>query len=576
MQKRNITLVLILISLAFLRLTNCFAAEEPQGVPPLKIVYFVPSDMTPFDDRQERLGRVMRYVQDFYRKEMKRNGYGEKTFALEWDSSDQLKLYVVNGKKSQSEYGRNDWGIIRNEVYEALRKEYQMEPDREVVVIFQLLLKWEGNKAVELGPYVGGGSYLSGTAWFYDDPKLDSLLLPSKESGGYYGQPCSLGKFNTHYIGGIAHELGHAFSLPHDCELESEREILGTSLMGGGNHTFGCELRGEGKGTFLSAASAMRLSKVRAFAGNIPDAKKRVQWNMEQLEAKQITDNAFQIDGKISATPPLVGIIAYNDNQKINADYDAKTWTTTLDNEGCFHFEINELLNVPYQLRIVGVCENGATETLSIDYEVQNGKAEIFQINRLVPLNQLKTFFIRKNAKEIERIAKKYSDDQEIQQRAEHLISLLSEKKMPVAVAELSSAVQNFDISNAKFSEAKTGWGAIQRDQVPEDVFIQIGGKFFKSGLYAHAPSLYQLELDGKWKTLDIGYGLQDGHNGEICFVVIGDGKEIFRSGKITDHQERRETFDITNVKTLQLIVEPINGNTNSAWGVWISPMLRR
>ena len=83
----------------------------------------------------------------------------------------------------------------------------------------------------------------------YDDQRLDPRLLSSKAPGGYYGGPCSLGEFNSHYIGGLAHELGHAFGLPHDCQREAERAKRGLSLMGGGNHTYGQEQRGEGPGT---------------------------------------------------------------------------------------------------------------------------------------------------------------------------------------------------------------------------------------------------------------------------------------------------------------------------------------
>ena len=105
------------------------------------------------------------------------------------------------------------------------------------------------NRAIEVGPYVGGGNRLAGTAWVYDDERLDPQLLASQADGGYTGRPCSLGEFNSHYIGGVAHELGHAFGLPHDCQKESDL-ARGLSLMGGGNHTYGQEQRGEAPARF--------------------------------------------------------------------------------------------------------------------------------------------------------------------------------------------------------------------------------------------------------------------------------------------------------------------------------------
>jgi len=78
--------------------------EEPQGVPPLKVVYFTPSDRIPPPGRQERLGRVMRHIQEFYRKGMEANEHGPKTFALEWETPEKLRLYDVKGQSGYPVY----------------------------------------------------------------------------------------------------------------------------------------------------------------------------------------------------------------------------------------------------------------------------------------------------------------------------------------------------------------------------------------------------------------------------------------------------------------------------------------
>jgi hypothetical protein len=52
-----------------------------------------------------------------------------------------------------------------------------------VLVIFQVLLERQGDKTIEIGSYVGAGDHYSGTAWFYDDEKLDPGLLGSKSPG---------------------------------------------------------------------------------------------------------------------------------------------------------------------------------------------------------------------------------------------------------------------------------------------------------------------------------------------------------------------------------------------------------
>ncbi len=555
------------------------AAEtpSPEKLPPVKIVYFIPSDCKPFEDRQERLGRVMTHVQDFYRRGMEANGYGPMTFALEWESPKKLKLYEVQGKKRQSEYGRNDAGTVRDEVRAALRSQ-GVDVDKAVIVIFQLLLKWEDGKATELGPYVGGGSHLSGTAWVYDDERLDATLLSSKESGGYYHGPCSVGQFNTHYIGGIAHEMGHAFSLPHDCELNAERENLGASLMGGGNHTYGKELRGEGKGTFLSTSSALRLSKVRAFAGDLPDANKRPRWQFEKLAATW-SDGEITLTGQVTAEPPLAGIIAYNDNENIGSDYDAKSWVAKPDEKGRFRLTFGELQQVPYQLRLTGVHENGATSGIKVNYKVGENGPNLDAINDMIPSQQLKEAFLasdREKLKEITDLLKKQGNMSVPLIKKTIFYERLFDVVEPESPDTIPADRKRFDLSDAKFEEAKTGWGPIHRRQVPEDVLIEIGEQSFGSGLYAHAPSVYRVRLGKAWETFQTGFGLQNGHDGSVVFIIKGDGKELFRSDKITDHQIRMETVSIKDVDVLELIIDDSGDGNGGDWGVWVYPIVGR
>lgn len=324
---------------------------------PVTIVYFSPADCTPLPDRAERLGRVMKHVQAFYRKGMESNGYGAVTFDLEWAQPDKLKLHEVAGKLNQSEYGRSDAYKVRNEVVEALKKEGGYS-DWSYLVIFQQGLKWENGTAKEIGPYVGGGWNFSGTAWVFDDPLLDSNRLGDTSAGGYYYGRCSIGEFNSHYIGGIAHEMGHMFGLPHDCQTDEQYHKLGNALMGAGNHSYGNALRGQAADTFLSLPEAMRLSCNTAFSDSVVRSS-QTKCEYKTLSIQYNESKQIDISGEISADAPLYGLVVYLDAKKPADDYDAKAWAIPVDKSGKFQIIATEWKSGEYEIRLAALHKNG-------------------------------------------------------------------------------------------------------------------------------------------------------------------------------------------------------------------------
>ena len=550
---------------------------QAQEVPPVKVISFIPADMQPFENREERLGRVMTHVQEFFRKGMEAQGFGPKTFALEWTEPGKLRVYTVKGQKNQSEYGRNDSSVVRNEVRAAMQAQHNININEEAVIIFQQLLRWEGNVATELGPYVGGGSALSGTAWVYDDPLLDAAQLSSREPGGYYHRPVSIGQFNTHYIGGVAHELGHAFGVPHDKETDEQRRTLGTSLMGSGNHTYGNELRDQGLGSFLSAASALQLSTVRAFVGDRSGSRDRAAWRIDNLGATH-RDGKITFTGRFVATPPIVGIIAYNDDTNIQGDYDAKAWMVKTDASGRFNIEISDLTETDYQLRLVAVHQGGQKSQLRYDYSVSAAGPDLSPFDSSLPVEDIRQAFLSNDRERLDDIVADMTaryPNSAIQRRAQHFSNLLKEPDL-IDLLTQPADVTRVDLTWARFVSAETGWGSAQRGSVPEDGFLTIGGRFFMSGFYAHAPSSYVFNLGNHWKTFKSSYGLQDGHEGSVVFVVRGDDKELFRSTLISDRRLRQLEVDVTGVQRLTLIVEDGGNDIGHDWGIWIEPALER
>ena len=567
-----VTAIIVALSGPFL------LAEEQQGVPPLKVVYFTPKDRVAPPDRHERVGRVMKHVQDFYRKGMESQGYGPLTFALEWSEPGKLKLYDVEGKDDLSGYPPGTAYKVRDEVKAALEK-IGINVDREHILILGHFIEWKEDKtAVEHGPYVGGGSFFSGTAWACDDTLIDPDLLGSKEPGGYYHRPCSLGKFNTTYIGGIAHELGHSFGLPHDCELDVQRQTLGHSLMGSGNHHYGENLRNEGPGTFLSASSALRLSVCRAFQPNKPELRRtNVNGNVTNLETV-FRNGKLILEGSAQYDPTPLGIIVYNDNMKITSDYDAKTWVTKPDSKGNFRFEITELENVPYQMRLVFVFP-GAVMDFSFDYSNESGTPSLEPFNVALGKREIARLLDQRKYEEAEKFlagfAKKYSENGDWAKKLK-LVRAIKKGPKFYDLAKLPKTKKTADLTWATAVSEKVGWHQPTRAILREYGFMEVDKTFFDSGIYAHSDSNYTFALDKKWKGFEFAYGLQNGAAGSVVFVVRGDNEELFRSGTVKSLELHTETIDVSGVDQLELITENAGDGPNGDWGLWLQPILKR
>ena len=553
----------------------------PAVRPVVRVVYFIPTDRQPEPDYRERLDRVMTEVQAFYRLGMEQNGYGKLTFELDRDAKGALKIYDVQAKGPMANCGRNASGKVRQEVKAALAQE-KLDMDCETVVIFQLLLEWQGDKAVEVGPYVGGGGPRSGTAWVYDDARLDARLLSSREPGGYYHGPCSIGRFNTHYIGGVAHELGHAFGLPHDCERDSDRSSRGRSLMGGGNHTYGQERRGEGKGTFLSAASALPLSLHPLFTG-IHKPAAAMTCRLTDLKAAGESGN-LTLAGRLHDGPRPVGVVARNDRQDPPDDYDAVGWVSPVDAEGRFRLTIDELKPGVYDLRLRAYGESGDSRSFVFRYDVDRDKRpDLMPFAEAAWLQDAQAAFHARDKARLAKIAaelkRQYPGDAILCRKVGHMQALLSSSELQ-SLANTNQKTTVLRVADVNLESAAVGWGQPVRNQVPAEgtasCLLEVGGVFFESGLYAHAPARHVVRLDGKWATFTTKYGLQDGHSGSVVFVLTGDGKELFRSKVVREHTVHEQTVGVKGVTLLELIVEDAGDGTNSDWGVWLDPKLQR
>lgn len=349
----------------------------------LRVVYFYPADRKPIKDHRKRWNGIMTDIQNFFRTEMNRLGYNQVTISLEKENG-ILKLHEVQGIHKDANYTYKSGGKIKGEVFKALRAK-GINPEEETLLIVCGLSKTDGKKVTIYSPYYGmGANHNKGICFTADmewlsieglkpDPK--KIILQVKEHRGF--EPFTLNRFNTVYIGGTIHELGHGLSLPHNLGTKKE-STRGTALMGSGNYTYRKEWL-QGKGSFLTHSSALRLLVHPLFRGSTNQAKKPPSLRYKKLSLST-KNGAIQINGTIDSTIPAVAMIAYNDGENkgqrgymVNNNYDATSWTSVLNPNNEFFLEVGDLRDGNHQIRLVSVHINGAITTKRMHYSMKDG-----------------------------------------------------------------------------------------------------------------------------------------------------------------------------------------------------------
>ena len=344
------------------------------------IAYWTPADREPAPRYRERLSEIMKDIQGYYAREMDRRGFGRMTFGLEEGADGLVLMHLVRGKNTYTHYKTESGREIRDEVVPVLRND-GIDPERNTLILFCNMSNWDPEKRVitQNSPYYAYGSHIRGTAWQVDSPILE--LAGLKEKGahvqdGQYGR-ISLGRYNSLFIGGIAHELGHALGLPHVRESREQHQALGTALMGGGNRTYGEELRDEGKGSFLMPEHALRLASHPLFTHTTREIDARAVTRVADWKFSSAGRGA-EVSGRVSVTgPPVYAVLGYADPDG-GQDYDSSICMTRPADDGSFTLDASACrFGDKGEFKVVFLHVNGAsTSTSSVN------KAHAFRYER--------------------------------------------------------------------------------------------------------------------------------------------------------------------------------------------------
>jgi len=113
-------------------------------------------------------------------------------------------------------------------------------------------------------------------------------------------------------------------------------------------------------------------------------------------------------------------------------------------------------------------------------------------------------------------------------------------------------------LSDLDISKTQQGWGSPHKDLSVDGHPLRIGGQTFKTGLGTHADSLLYIQLDsGSHKfTAMIGVDDEGSEPGTVEFRILGDGKELYKSGMMRGGDKAKQVdVDVSGVKMLVLTV---------------------
>jgi len=320
-----------------------YRKDAPKNERVLHVAYFCPADRSPAPNYQARLEQVLGEISRYYAEQMHGYGLASDGLPLDKDGNGKLIIHLVTGKQPASEYSEaKSAGEIREDVQPVMAKA-GVELDNNHVVVFTRLGNFDGTNTWHNSPYCGMGWGRAGFCWQFDS---DILSIPNLQvtnqwvTDRQYGH-INFGRYNSIFIGGIAHELGHCFGLPHNAQTDAELRERGHALMGDGNRHLWEEVRNDGKGSFLTLAHALALAGNPLFSHY--DKGLEEPWECTVQETVVTTTNrSARLTGRFKSNQPVYGVIAYADPEG-RSNYDAVSYAGTVDADGRFAVDLTPM-----------------------------------------------------------------------------------------------------------------------------------------------------------------------------------------------------------------------------------------
>ena len=333
----------------------------------LNVVYFIPSNKDTLENYQKRISGIILHTQAWFKKEMDRNGFGEKTFGLLIDDKDaqSIKITIIHGNKNADYYPYEGGG---NKAYQEIKAYFNENPSESTsdhTVVFM------PSRTGDNGWNAGGVPFYGIGKWCYvlDYKNFDmQTWLDGSQEG------------SSNWIGGTIHEIGHALNLPHNQHKVTDGWI---AMMAWGNH----EYTKNPENVHLTKASAAILNNNQIF-NRETESEFYTEIPSHTIKSLRIyaDDTNLYLKSKFDVSIPVNAVNVYNDPKTSESDsnYNAISWSTTniIHNDSISFAMPLDAINqnykqYPFDLRVRFCHTNGTFSFENFRYEFENGKPNI-------------------------------------------------------------------------------------------------------------------------------------------------------------------------------------------------------
>ncbi|GAA4335572.1 hypothetical protein GCM10023149_43650 [Mucilaginibacter gynuensis] len=537
----------------------------------VKVVYFHGSDRQPLANWNERLDRTLTAVNNFYIEEFKR--FGIKTDGVNFErSGKKYVITVIAGDQYSKAYDVNSGALIQSEIARKAAGKIDFANDH-VLVLTGLTYQRDDGVYVFHSPYMGTGSSERGVCYASDNELLDPKLLTDTVTRMRFTEranmfkECGVAEFNSWYIGGIAHEMGHMFGLYHDFGNPAELTASTISLMGEyGSRHFGGYLWGD-KTSRISAAGILQLLSHPVFTKSRREINTHTSLTLSDINL-QNQDNGIQFKANISGSqsPYALTVLVHSVNAN---EYFNESSIYPIAATGPLNILLKKWPAGVYRATLMFMFPNGTLQVFNKLFDVSGSGAELLNVPGVSTVD-IKEYYTRLSKSE---------KTPQIKLKLKILEDIIKAAPPVDATAFKGDSLY---LSDAKWEVANVGWEKPARNyfttEAEQTFFLENQGQLFEKGIFAHSPSTYTFRLNKKWNRFSAVVGLRDfaHQQGSAKFTVIGDGKVLYESPALRVGEHANVNIDIKNVKVIELKANGTEGHNFNSWASWFNPLLGR